>query len=112
MASTFAAAVMVMAGRGRVLLFRHPRGRLDTVRGLPSGGCGDLRTQREFPSDKVYRRDDCGIVGVESFGLQCLAFVVIHTVLAGCAEQSPRHSSDGRRRPPHLRQLAASSVVI
>jgi len=31
--------------------------------------------------DKVYRRDDCGIVGVESFGLQCVAFVIIHTVL-------------------------------
>jgi hypothetical protein len=22
--------------------------------------------EREFPSDKVYRRDDCGIVGIES----------------------------------------------
>jgi hypothetical protein len=37
--------------------------------------------EREFPSDKVYRRDDRGIVEVESFGLQDLAFVVIHTVL-------------------------------
>ena len=33
----------------------------------PSGGCGDLIVEREFPSDKVYRRDDRGIVGVESF---------------------------------------------
>jgi hypothetical protein len=30
--------------------------------------CGDSRTEREFPSDKVYRRDQRGIVGVESFG--------------------------------------------
>jgi hypothetical protein len=37
------------------------------VRGLPSGGCGDSSAEREFPSDKVYRRDDRGIVGVESF---------------------------------------------
>jgi hypothetical protein len=29
----------------------------------------------------VYRRDDRGIVGVESFGAEGLAFVVIHTVL-------------------------------
>jgi len=39
----------------------------------------DHAGEREFPSDKVYRRDDRGIVGVESFGLQSLAFVVIHT---------------------------------
>jgi len=36
-------------------------------------------TEREFLSDEVYRRDDCGIVGVESLSLQGLAFVVIHT---------------------------------
>jgi hypothetical protein len=41
---------------------------LDTVHGLLSGGCGDLSAEREFPSDKVYRRDDRGIVGVETFG--------------------------------------------
>jgi hypothetical protein len=41
-------------------------GALDTVHGLLSGGCGDLSAEREFPSDKVYRRDDCGIVGVEA----------------------------------------------
>ena len=41
-------------------------GALDTVHGLPSGGCGDSSTEREFPSDKVYRHDDRGIVGVES----------------------------------------------
>jgi hypothetical protein len=28
--------------------------------------CGDLIAEREFPSDKVYRHDDRGIVGVES----------------------------------------------
>jgi len=38
-------------------------------------------TEREFQLDKVYRRDDRGIVGVESFGFQDLAFVVIHIVL-------------------------------
>jgi hypothetical protein len=32
--------------------------------GLPSGGCGGSSAEREFPSDKVYRRDDRGIVGV------------------------------------------------
>ena len=31
---------------------------------------GDLNTERKFPSDKVYRPDDRGIVGVESFGPQ------------------------------------------
>jgi hypothetical protein len=36
--------------------------------GLPSRGCGDSSAEREFSSDKVYRRDDCGIVGVESLG--------------------------------------------
>src|SRR5271154_5816421 len=34
-----------------------------------SGGCGDSSTEREFPSDKVYRRDDRGVIGVESFCL-------------------------------------------
>jgi hypothetical protein len=34
--------------------------------GLPLGGCGDSPTGREFPSDKVYRRDDRWVVGVES----------------------------------------------
>jgi hypothetical protein len=34
------------------------------VQGLPSGGCSDLIAQREFLSDKVYRRDDRGVVGV------------------------------------------------
>jgi len=51
---------------------------LETGR-LTSGGCGDSSAEREFPSDKVYRRDDRGVVGVESFGLQCSAFVVIDT---------------------------------
>jgi hypothetical protein len=40
---------------------------LETGR-LTSGGCGDSSAEREFPSDKVYRRDNRGIVGVESFG--------------------------------------------
>ena len=52
------------------------------------GGCGDLIAEREFPSAKVYRRDDRGIVRVESFGLQCdhhrgLRLVVIHHTAGG-----------------------------
>ena len=49
--------------------------------GLSSGGCGDSRAEREFPSDKVYRGDDRRIAGVEAVGLQCLAFVVVHNTL-------------------------------
>jgi hypothetical protein len=60
------------------LLLRHPRGAVDAVHGLLSGGCGDLSAERKFPSDKVYRRDDRGIVEVESRSPQGLAFVVIH----------------------------------
>jgi hypothetical protein len=56
-------------------------GGLDTGHGHSSGGCGDSSTERKFPSDKVYRRDDRGIVGVESFGLQGFAFFIVHTVL-------------------------------
>jgi hypothetical protein len=57
------------------------RCRVDTVHELLLGGCGDSSAEREFPSDKVYRRDDRGIVGVESFIAQCLAFDVVHIVL-------------------------------
>jgi hypothetical protein len=31
--------------------------------------CGDSSTEREFPSDEVYRRDDRGIVGVKSLSV-------------------------------------------
>jgi hypothetical protein len=51
------------------------------VHGSPSGGCGDSSAEREFPSDKIYRRDECGVVGVESFIVYGLAFTVIHIVL-------------------------------
>ena len=54
---------------------------MDAVHGRTSGGCGDSSTEREFPSDKVYRRDDRRVVGVESFSAEGLAFVVIHTLL-------------------------------
>jgi hypothetical protein len=37
--------------------------------------------EREFPSHKVYRRNDRGIVGVESLSAKGLAFFVIHTEL-------------------------------
>jgi hypothetical protein len=47
--------------------------------GLPWDGCGHSSTEREFPSDKVYRRYDRGIVGVESLSLQGLAFFDMHT---------------------------------
>jgi hypothetical protein len=43
--------------------------------------CGDSSTERQFPSDKVYLRDDRGIVGVESLSPQGLGFFVVHTVL-------------------------------
>jgi hypothetical protein len=65
--------------------------------GLPSGGCGDSSAEREFPSDKVYRRDDRGIVGVESFGLQGLAFVVIHRL----GRVPASHGSGSRDRRVH-----------
>jgi hypothetical protein len=68
------------------------------VRGLPSGGCGDSSAEGEFPSDKVYSRDDRGIVRVESFGLQGLAFFGIHTSVgrAACRYGSPfAHSRFG-----------------
>ena len=42
------------------------------------GGCGDSIAEREFRSDKVYRRDDRGVVGVESLIAEGLAFVIIH----------------------------------
>ena len=48
-----------------------------------AGGCGDSSTEREFPSDKVYRRNDRRIVGVESLSLQGLVFVVIRTTPRG-----------------------------
>jgi hypothetical protein len=56
-----------------------------------TGGCGDSSAEREFPSDKVYRRDDRGIVGVETFSPQGLAFVVIHTRVGrgACCYGSP-----------------------
>jgi hypothetical protein len=61
------------------------------VHGLLSGGCDDLSTEREFPSDKVYRRHGRGIVGIESLSLKGLAFVVIHTSVgrAGGARMTP-----------------------
>ena len=49
--------------------------------GLPSGGCGDSNAEREFLSDKVYRRNDRGIVGVEPFIPHSLGFFSVHTVL-------------------------------
>jgi hypothetical protein len=40
-------------------------------------------TEREFPSHKVYRRDDRGVVGVEPFSPHRLGFFSVHTVLDG-----------------------------
>jgi hypothetical protein len=55
-------------------------GPVDAVHGLPSGGSGDSSAEREFLSDKVYRRDGSGVVGVESLSPHTLGFF-IHTVL-------------------------------
>jgi hypothetical protein len=44
-------------------------------------GCGDSSAEREFPSDKVYRRDDRGIVGVEPFSPHGSGFFSVHTIL-------------------------------
>jgi hypothetical protein len=41
----------------------------------------DQHRQRQFPSDKVYRSDDRGLVGVEALSPQCTSRYVIHTVL-------------------------------
>jgi hypothetical protein len=49
----------------RAACFASRTCRLDRADGLPSAGCGALIAEREFPSDKVYRRDDRGIVGVQ-----------------------------------------------
>jgi hypothetical protein len=55
-----------LAKRLALIYISEPLLSRDTVHGRPSGGCGDSSAEREFPSDKVYRRDDRGIVGVES----------------------------------------------
>jgi len=54
-----------LTARRLVITFVPTTGR--KLGGLPSGGCGDSNTERKLPADKVYRRDDRGIVGVESF---------------------------------------------
>jgi hypothetical protein len=41
----------------RLVITFAPNDGLETG-GLPSGGCGDLIAEREFPSDKAYRRND------------------------------------------------------
>jgi hypothetical protein len=74
-----------MRGLATVPPVCRPCGALDTVHGRHSGGCGDSSTELEFPSDNVYRRDDRGIVGVESFGAEGLAFVIIHTSVGHAA---------------------------
>jgi hypothetical protein len=52
------------------------------VHGRPSGTARSLPyTGREFLSDKVYRRDDRRIVGVEPFGPHSLGFFSVHTIL-------------------------------
>jgi hypothetical protein len=61
------------------MIRQSPSGALDTVYGLLSRGCGDSGAEPELPSDKVYRRDHRGIVGVESFGAEGLVFVGVHT---------------------------------
>jgi hypothetical protein len=47
----------------------------------PVGGCGDSSAEREFLSDKVYRRNDRGVIGVEPFSPHRWGFFSVHTVL-------------------------------
>jgi hypothetical protein len=79
--------------RGLCLICHYAvqRDALDAVHGLLSGGCGDSSAEREFPSDKIYRRDDRGIVRVECLSLKGSAFVVVHTSVgrAACRYGSP-----------------------
>jgi hypothetical protein len=62
---------------------------------VASTQCADSSTERKFPSDKVYRRDDRGIVGIESLSASGLAFFVIHAVLP------PRLPRAADRLEPH-----------
>jgi hypothetical protein len=65
---------------------------------------GDSSTEREFPADKVYRREDRGIVGVEPFRPHSLGLFSVHTVLdvrrgltvpAGLDERRNKNTSSG-----------------
>src|ERR1700761_4049725 len=51
------------------------------LHGLLLGGSADSSTEREFPSDKIYRRNDRGIVGVESFSPQPFLFLPPYDLL-------------------------------
>ena len=46
--------------------------------------CANSSTEREFPSDRIYRGDDRGIVGVESLSPQGFGVFVVHTILDVC----------------------------
>jgi hypothetical protein len=63
------------------------------------GGCGDSSAEREFPLDKVCRRDDRGIVGVESWTRSP----------PNGSEQSP---GDGSRSPPFLTYARRARSIL
>ena len=65
-----------------------------------------------LPSHKVYRRDDRGIVGVESFGLQGLAFVVIHTSVGRASRSCGSGAITAPVHSARLFTLAALKVVL
>jgi len=76
--------------------------------------CGSIRHNssetpaQTFPSGKVYRRDDRGIVGVEFVGPQGLAFVVIHTVLdVPSCRAVPARARSAHTSPPGVEKTAA-----
>jgi hypothetical protein len=80
------------------------------VHGRHSGRCGGSTTEREFPSDDLYRRDDRGIVRVESLIPQGLAFFVIHTVLdAAPCRAVPMREVSGRRNAISMSQAVSAA---
>ena len=89
------------------LLSPNVCGALDTVRGRPSGGCSDSSSEREFPSHKVYRGDDRGIVGVESFGPHGFRFFAFHACLD--MTRLPRVPNEDS---PHRLRCASNSTCL
>jgi hypothetical protein len=63
------------------LLSRYVCSALDTVRGLLSGKRVIASAEREFPSDKVYRRDDRGVIILEPVIPHSMGSFSVHTIL-------------------------------
>jgi hypothetical protein len=66
--------------------------------GLQSGGCGDLSAEREFPSDKVYRRDDCGVLAGAVVALAATQSHNPHALRTRQGRTLVRSPSNGRRK--------------